>query len=263
MKLDKILLCHNLIFVVIDAWSKSGSPIAAERVEHWLQIMEEKSKSGDFAAKPNTRTYTNVINAYRFARGDDMGHRAEKILQTMDDKYANGDLEAAPDVITYGSAIAVWARSNDSSQKSKRAWELLQRMKEKGLVPNTITYTAVINACEHTRGDKRTKAEALRIALEVLNAMMQTSENGKPNQFTFRAMLSTVGKLAAVDDSQRKNHLLSKIFELCCEAGYVDEITLKHIQRYSPFLYQKLPRAYRDSKKLSDLPKKWTRQSHS
>lgn len=246
---------------VIDVWVKSGSPLSVERAKFWLNRMEEKSNNGDIFVKPNIRTYTSVINAFRNNMKDHCNivcEEAENILKLVEEKYSKGDLELAPDEFLYTCVINLWGRSR-SRQKAKRAREILKRMEKQKVEPNTVTYTSVLNACEHTNGDVDSKAEALRIALETFS-IMQKSQHIKPNNITFRTIISTVGRLVENQNHTQRNNIISKLFELCCEAGQVDEIVLKNIKKYTPGLYEKLPKSYLDSAELCDLPNNWVRQ---
>ena len=243
---------------MIDVWVKSGSPLSAERAKFWLSRMEEKSNNGEILVKPNIRTYTNVINAFRNNMKDHCNivcEEAENILKLVEEKYSKGDLELAPDAFLYTTVINLWGRSR-SSQKAKRAWQILKRMERQNVQPNTITYTSVLNACEHTYGDAESKAEALRIALETFS-IMQKSQHVTPNNITFRTIISAVGRLVDNQNLSQRGTIISKLFELCCEAGQVDEIVLKNIKKYTPGLYEKLPKSYLDSAKMSDLPDNW------
>ena len=49
-----------------------------------------------------------------------------------------------PDVITYSAAISAC----EKSQQAQQALHLLQELQLRGILPNVITYNAAISACE-------------------------------------------------------------------------------------------------------------------
>ena len=61
-----------------------------------------------------------------------------------------------PDVITYSAAISAC----EKSQQAQQALHLLQELQLRGILPNVITYSAAISACEKGRPGRALPKEA-------------------------------------------------------------------------------------------------------
>ena len=72
-----------------------------------------------------------------------------------------------PDVITYNALISAC----EKREQPERALEVFKGMSWKGVVPNVITYNALISACE--------KGEQPERALEVFKGGFQRNELAK------------------------------------------------------------------------------------
>ena len=66
-----------------------------------------------------------------------------------------------PNVITYSGVISAC----EKGKQPERALKLFEAMQRQGVVPNVITYNAVISACEKGKQPER--------ALEVFQAMQR------------------------------------------------------------------------------------------
>jgi pentatricopeptide repeat protein len=85
-----------------------------------------------------------------------------------------------PNAITYSAAISACEKGDGQWEM---ALELLNEMKERGIEPNVITYSAAISACE--KGDGQWEK-----ALELLNDM---KERGiEPNAYTYNATIEAL-----------------------------------------------------------------------
>jgi len=82
--------------------------------------------------------------------------RAEDLLTIMEELSEAGNLNVRPDVYSYTTAIQCWAKcsgptttlSTTTTEKSitDKSQAVLNRMVERGLQPNKLTYTALMNA---------------------------------------------------------------------------------------------------------------------
>lgn len=74
-----------------------------------------------------------------------------------------------------------------------RARQVFEWMKQDGCEPNTITYSALISACE--------KGFQWQLALQVFEDMKRAGV--VPNRYTFNALISACGKCGQVDEAFR------------------------------------------------------------
>eukprot|EP00931_Biecheleriopsis_adriatica_P022127 TRINITY_DN14304_c0_g1_i3.p1 TRINITY_DN14304_c0_g1~~TRINITY_DN14304_c0_g1_i3.p1 ORF type:complete len:132 (-),score=31.27 TRINITY_DN14304_c0_g1_i3:27-422(-) len=79
-----------------------------------------------------------------------------------------------PDAVTYSALISACAKSN----QTEKALEIFAEMKQSGLQANVITYNALISAC--------TKGERIEKALEIFAEMKQSGL--QPDVITFGAL---------------------------------------------------------------------------
>jgi pentatricopeptide repeat protein len=96
---------------VLNALSRSGSLIAAERAELVLIRMQELYDSNECDSKPNTMAYNSVINCWAQSKVKGAGDRAENILRIMQELYLAGDEDVKPNSITYNTVINAHANS--------------------------------------------------------------------------------------------------------------------------------------------------------
>lgn len=151
---------------VITAWSKTRDDRSPHRAEELVERMERlhaeaeaKARGGyltkDEWTKPNTRTYTAVINCWARSRDNTKPQRALRILKKMNDLAKNGDESVRPNLYTYNSAI---------------------------------------DACAKCRGTSEQQAQALKIAFAILKAI-QVAKNVKPNHVTYGTLIKATGNL--------------------------------------------------------------------
>mmetsp|Transcript_20548 Transcript_20548/g.29012 ORF Transcript_20548/g.29012 Transcript_20548/m.29012 type:complete len:640 (+) Transcript_20548:192-2111(+) len=145
---------------LIVAWSKTRSPDAPKRAEEILEEMnrlyeEQLARGGvrhhEESFKPNSRTYTGVIQCWARSRDPNKAQRALKLLRTMKDKYKAGDYDVRPNVIAYNSAIDACARVKADSAKQmealKIAFAILKSVEvEKNMRPTGIMYATLMRA---------------------------------------------------------------------------------------------------------------------
>eukprot|EP00594_Rhizosolenia_setigera_P007941 CAMPEP_0178970960 /NCGR_PEP_ID=MMETSP0789-20121207/19936_1 /TAXON_ID=3005 /ORGANISM="Rhizosolenia setigera, Strain CCMP 1694" /LENGTH=930 /DNA_ID=CAMNT_0020657731 /DNA_START=36 /DNA_END=2825 /DNA_ORIENTATION=- len=126
--------------LVLDAWSRSKSKHAENRVEEIMTRMLRLYQDGYQQTKPNSISFTSSISTIArstFSSGKSSpGHRAERLLHRMKEMYLQtGDIDLAPTVLTYGAVLDAWAKSsyrgNDSAEKAEKLLnQLIQEAQE-------------------------------------------------------------------------------------------------------------------------------------
>ncbi len=146
----------------LDAWAQSGRGLeAAVRAKEILDRMEALASSGELdlpdenllhnpkdgfdenddysseaysSMKPNSRTYSIVMNAFsripwkERGTGEDAASQCEAILSRMEERAANGESSIRPNLMHYTTAISAWARMRNVEYAASRAENILNRM---------------------------------------------------------------------------------------------------------------------------------------
>jgi hypothetical protein len=117
---------------VINAIAHSGRPDAGEQAEWVLKrMMTAASRLGDDARaagdlRPNTFTYTYVIDAYARSSSPRAPHAAQRIIEEMERLRAAGDPEVRPTSRAWNSVISAWAQWEGEEMVSEYyLWSLL------------------------------------------------------------------------------------------------------------------------------------------
>lgn len=207
--------------IVINAWAKSGAEGAAQNAESILETMEKKYLQGDSSLKPNTRTYTSLIDCWAKSGEPLAPKKAEQILITMQTKFE---------------------QTRDSSAK-----------------PNTHTTNAVMNACAFTTKSE-SKSEALTIAFRVFEWLLMQRDI-EPDAYSYTIMLSVCSNLLPRQDRETRYSHARGLFMKCRESGHVNDFVLRKLRHtVTQEEYLSLV-DYRVNNSASNLPTSWTRNA--
>jgi hypothetical protein len=137
---------------VLHAFAKKGSLEAAVQAEDLLERMERLATSkGRTNVKPNTVTYTSVINAWSNSNDPSPAQKAANTFQRMLALYQAGDEFLRPDVIVIVAVIQACARENhEKKQALKMALGAFDQIFQFEFVrPNELAFVTVIEACNN------------------------------------------------------------------------------------------------------------------
>merc|ERR1712137_501243 len=101
-----------------------------------------------------------------------------------------------PNVITYSALISACGKGS----QTEKALEVFAEMKQSGLKPNVITYSALISAC--VKGNQTEKA------LEVFAKMKRSGV--KPDAITYDSLSSVLQKMSEVGASHSRDEYASE-----------------------------------------------------
>ena len=239
----------------IDAHTNCGQA-NADRAEALLEEMEALSAEGH-AEAPGLFVYTAVLKACW--KDDSVGpERVQTVLDRMEGAYAAGNDAAKPDAHAMTILLLSWAKSN-SPNKAEAAWNILETMKTKylqgdlSMKPTSYTYAAVLNACAFMSAtDPSLKENTVRIAVTALQELSETE--GGFTQHAFRNMLQVV--IRQTGDANSKQRLATRVFQKCCQEGFVDPWIVTLLKTKVPSLYAKLPL----NKDGVYIPEEWRRR---
>ena len=144
---------------VIKVWLRSGSPMAAWRVDGLFDRMQYLTSSGKLNVKPNSRTFDLVISTLANEWGTELT-KVDKYLALLRKHYRLGD--CIPTARSYTEAIRAWVSYHDDPRAILRAQALLDEMHElarDGLAsmrPNRNTYEMYLDGLQHSFVEDRT-----------------------------------------------------------------------------------------------------------
>jgi pentatricopeptide repeat protein len=128
---------------VLNAWSKSRSSLASEKVESLLAQMKSLHKQpnplcGYWDTKPNVVSYNSVIKCWAMSEVASV-EKVQALLDEMLTLSANGDRSASPNIRTYNQVLDIVASANELTDQLERIESILTKMNENGIVPDTIS----------------------------------------------------------------------------------------------------------------------------
>jgi hypothetical protein len=195
-------------------------PTAKEKVDALLEKMQTLAQSGDGLMsflKPNTVTYTSIMDAITKTNVPGFEETAESILTNMENMYndGKGDVHVAPNTRTYTAVIHAYAMSG-RADAAQRADDILMRMQQayrRGnphCQPTSRVFNTIINA--HAKSPN--VAEGARKAL-VLMEKMQDMSNQRggdkavaPDTVTFNSVMTVLSKVGSEESAKQAQTLL-------------------------------------------------------
>jgi hypothetical protein len=137
---------------VLLSWSRSGSAMAAWRVDGIFQRMTELDRNGELEVKPNGTTFDIVIATISNDWGADAARKVDRYLELLKDYYRSGEPDCMPSVTSYTEAIRAWGSNTDDPRAVLRAKALLDEMHElaregaESVKPDRSTYSVYLKA---------------------------------------------------------------------------------------------------------------------
>lgn len=152
----------------------------------------EKGKTAKISATTNA-TATSGATAKRTILKKQVSakmaaQRAESLLTIMEELSEAGNLNVRPDAYSYTTTIQCWAKCNDPSV-TKKAQDVLNRMIERNLQPNKLTYTALMNALSKAGQPER--------AEYVMHQMTQAQH--QPDTVAFSSIIDGWARISSKD----------------------------------------------------------------
>lgn len=253
------IICYS---IVMDALAHSRVPEAGMVSYRLLGALENKYEAGDFAMKPNTRIYTAVVQALIHSQFIGSVSNGEDFTpnRCMDEEVATNMLQHK------------WINN------AQVAMHILERMKEKQVLPNAFTYNYIINCAAECMSDHSSNA---RISFEVAVRAFQelrslddaaadtVDTDNKPDSFTYAFMLKACNNLLPIGSSLHIK-TVTQTFRECCRKGHLNRLVLDRL--YNGMTTEKFfdaigipPPTLSSSRRrecsvdLDDLPREWSR----
>jgi len=201
---------NSIYNICIDAWAKSDNPNAITKCRGLFDRMKALSKDlNEPSLRPDTVTYTTLINALATSRNNDAPFIAESLIEQMKDEALS------PNLYTYSALVKCWSNSSLPEAASK-AVEILMYLKKysddgnETLRPNSQIFTSVLNCIANSAApDAGSRAEQILELMDSLN-----EENLKPNEYTYTSVLKAWTK-SGNPEAPRKALVLLNRMESC------------------------------------------------
>ena len=146
--------------------------------------------------KPDTLTYTSVMDVYSKCGSYDTTQEAEKLLHELKKNFKESrDPKVRPNFRTYTTLIAAWSRTR-SDEAPGRVEDLLQEMSSFPTTqPNTRTYTSAIQCWAKSRDPSKAR-RALKILREMKDEYEKTgNEDIRPGILTYNAAIHACSRV--------------------------------------------------------------------
>ncbi|KAL9188006.1 hypothetical protein ACHAXT_006384 [Thalassiosira profunda] len=207
----------------INSIARSGRRDAGERAEEILTRMID-----DGELRPNTFTYTYVIDAYARSPSSKAPHAAQRLVDQMEFLRAHGDPDVKPTTRAWNSVISAWAQWKGEEMAwghvgsgADRAEACLGMMEEladttgnEDVRPNSYNYNSVISALAHSQ-EEGAASRAEKILERMENLYRETGDdNIRPRTATYNAIIDAWAKSGDIDAPDRAELLLAHMMEL-------------------------------------------------
>mmetsp|Transcript_6109 Transcript_6109/g.8965 ORF Transcript_6109/g.8965 Transcript_6109/m.8965 type:complete len:1110 (-) Transcript_6109:132-3461(-) len=214
---------------VINALAKAAKydSSAARRAEALLLRIYESSKKNK-RVRPNTLTFSAVMNALAQSREEGSAERAEVLLRMMEKSYANGARLMKPNVVCYSAIINAWAKSGKPGA-AVRAERILNRMLEMykatgdpDFYPNVISFNSAINCWSSEAESEPTAARRAELLVTRMKNLHEEKFSGmqhrtrrrlKPNTRTWNAVMMAYVNSGADNAVSRCENILTNELE--------------------------------------------------
>ena len=175
---------------VIQAYARKGD---AKRADYILQQLLSPSSN----IRPNTRTFTGILNALARQRTVQSAEKAEELLKEMQDLYETQKMNTQPDLYAYNAVLNCWASQGNGPRAELFFRDELERFEK----PDVTSYNSIIHAYQNNLA----KGE------ELLQEMI--GRNISPNDITQRTLLKSLnGDDSISKKSQKANQIKQKYF---------------------------------------------------
>jgi pentatricopeptide repeat protein len=228
-------------------------------------LLPESSQAGPVAAplmRSNARTFSTCMDAWaRCGRPDRALELLDRLLNlydwTRDDRYR-------PNCVPFATVIHAYSVSSDAN-RTERAAQVFQRMKERGIPANTVVLNNLLN-CYASRPNPDTAS-----MVETLYKYIADKHPGLMDSFTFGITLKAVSACRVMFWRDNPD-FAPNVFRECCRRGLVTSVVLWQLRQAVPAeTFRELvasarstegvesERGFSDQADISQIPKKWRR----
>lgn len=195
----------DIFNALMNCWLKSGSKRARHRIEQLLGKMMELRDIGHDEAKPDCISVNTAISAIAKSQRKDSVRKAYFILKNMQTIYG-----VEPDTTSYNLVIDAYSKSRDL-QGGQKADNLLKEMElqfrqgNRGVMPNSYSYSTVIDAISNYQGCGET-AEGL---LDRMERLHQSHGGAVPDTVVYNSLMNVYASQGNKESIHRIQSIIS------------------------------------------------------
>ena len=219
------LRSYNL---VLACWARSNAKSAGGCAEALLREMKappgEHSRYAPVPVKPNSMTYTNVINAYA-----ENGHakQAEMIFRAMYKEYHQGNTSVKPKLQNFNAVLSAWTKSKSATddERVKAMVNLMQKLPKTGPIgikPDIISANTLLNClAKSSLEQSRQYAESLLSNIEADYEATKDSSL-RPDKYTYTSVMKAHANVGDVYKTKETLHRMIDQYKKGNEAAKPD-----------------------------------------
>jgi hypothetical protein len=217
----------------VNAWARSTQPHAAQRAEKILKRAIDLWRSGDYPdARPNSFTFNACITAWSRSRETNAADNCVRLLEEMNQLYdeAGRPDDLQPDARCFNLAINAVARSRvpGCADKARGLLNQMETLHDEGpfpdLVPDSLTFGAIINAYANDRSDQQASQHAAAL-LQQMESMYQFGISScKPTTFVYNSCLNAFAKAGGPANAEKATLFLEVMENLSNSVAEDDAI---------------------------------------
>ena len=217
----------------VNAWARSTQPHAAQRAEKILKRAIELWRSGEYPdARPNSFTFNACITAWSRSREKNAADNCVRLLEEMNQFYdeAGRPADLQPDSRCYNLAINAVARSRvpGCADKARGLLNQMETLHDEGpfpdLVPDSLTFGAIINSYANDRSDQQASQHAAAL-MQQMESMHQFGVSScKPTTFVYNSCLNAFAKAGGSANAEKAELFLEVMENLSNSVAEDDAI---------------------------------------
>lgn len=204
---------------VIDAFAKSKRPDEAEEILKRMMLISREEPEREDEIKADTISFNSVLHAWQASGRQGAALRSQQLLDHMNKLYHAGNNNVKPDAYSYAATMSAWSNDRRHPDSLEKTMELLHKMQnlcalgDVDFCPNTVAYTAVINALARS-GREGAADQAYDILLQLDKQFMEGNEELKPDFICYSAVIDALAKSEDEDAGNRALDLLNHMVTL-------------------------------------------------
>lgn len=210
--------------------SAYGASVKHNSIAKVLELANELTSlyktTKDAAFKPDMIFYSTIIDALSKVKSDEALDCALRILDEAETMHSSGEVEDGPNRYVYTNVLNAIAKSSKPN-RAKMADDLMQRMikrakdlKDDSLLPDTVTYTSLIQALANSR-EKDSIDRALKWFREMESQYLIGNDAVRPNKMTYTALINCWSYSNRPEAPEKVASILTKMEE-AAEEGHFD-----------------------------------------
>jgi len=164
----------EMLNLVLATWRLSGSPLAVEKVEELLSMIDELNQKGVLKWKPALASYRTLLNCLEEERSLQAGEKARAILEKLEELSVERD-EMKPEARDYAQVCRIWFKvaTTTDPEAIVLADAAFHRMLDADFTPSPSLFSTIIN------GWSLSKHENSKVRIQMLEEQLAKLHDGQ------------------------------------------------------------------------------------